>query len=152
MTPAPAPALDTAFALVDALPLVGWAALLLAPLRRAPLIAVARACAVAVAVGYVLMIAATLGRPGPPVDLSSLAGLAHAFSDPRVMLVGWAHYLALDLWTGAWEAEEAHRAGTPHWALVPALVLTFLAGPAGLLLFLGLRAGFGRRRRSLSAA
>ena len=55
------------------------------------------------------------------------------------MLVGWVHYLAFDLWVGAWETEEAERRGMPHAALVPCLALTFLAGPVGLLLFLVLR-------------
>jgi hypothetical protein len=72
-------------------------------------------------------------------DLSTLPGLARAFSDPHVMLVGWVHYLALDLWTGAWEVEEAGRRGMPHGAVLPCLLLTFLAGPIGLVLFLGLR-------------
>ena len=60
------------------------------------------------------------------------------------MLVGWVHYLALDLWTGAWEAEEAGRRGMPHGAVLPCLLLTFLAGPAGLLLFLALEARWRR--------
>ena len=72
-------------------------------------------------------------------DLTTLSGLAHAFSTPRVMLVGWVHYLAFDLWVGAWETEEAGRRGMPHAALMPCLVLTFLTGPVGLLLFLVLR-------------
>lgn len=134
-----------AFSLINAIPLVGWLALAFAPLRRELLVAVARAAAVAVAVAYLLMIAAALARPGPPVDMTSLAGLARAFSDPRVMLVGWAHYLALDLWTGAWEAEDAGRLGTPHWAVLPCLALTFLAGPVGLLLYLLARAALRRR-------
>ena len=134
-----------AFSLINAIPLAGWLALAFAPLRRELLVAVARVAAVAVATAYLLMIAVALARPGPPVDLTSLAGLAHAFSDPRVMLVGWAHYLALDLWTGAWEAEDAGRLGTPHWAVLPCLALTFLAGPAGLLLYLAARAALRRR-------
>lgn len=128
-----------AFSLINLIPLVGWLALLFAPLRRGTLVAVARAAAAAVAVAYVVMIAAALSRPGPPVDMMTLGGLAHAFSDPRVMLVGWAHFLALDLWTGAWEAQDAAEAGVPHWALIPCLVLTFLAGPAGLVLYLAVR-------------
>ena len=135
-----------AFSLVNAIPLVGWLALAFAPLRRELLVAVARVAAVAVAVAYLLMIVAALMRPGPPVDMTNLAGLARAFSDPRVMLVGWAHYLALDLWTGAWEAEDAGRLGTPHWAVLPCLALTFLAGPVGLLLYLGARSALGGRR------
>lgn len=133
-----------AFSLINTLPLVGWLALAFAPLRRELLIAVARIAAVAVAVAYLSMIVAALMRPGPPVDMLSLPGLAHAFSDPRVMLVGWAHYLTLDLWTGAWEAEDAARVGAPHWALLPCLVLTFLAGPVGLLAYLAARSAFRR--------
>ena len=141
-----------AFSLLNVVPLVGWIALALAPLRRPLLVAVARVAAVAVAVGYLLMVAASLARGGPLPDLSTLPGLAHAFSDPHVMLVGWAHYLALDLWTGAWEAEDAERSGAPHWAVLPCLVLTFLAGPIGLLAYLGVRAATRGRRRVSSSA
>ena len=55
-----------AFSLINTIPLVGWLALAFAPLRRPLLIAVARVAAVAVAVAYLLMIAAALARPGPP--------------------------------------------------------------------------------------
>ena len=55
------------------------------------------------------------------------------------MLIGWVHYLAFDLWIGSWEAEEAHRVGMSHLMLLPCLAFTFLAGPFGLLMFLGLR-------------
>ena len=131
---------DQLFGFANALPLVGWFALLLAPLARITLVAAARVVAVVLAVSYVTGIAAALVAGGGPIpDVMTLSGLAHAFSTPRVMLVGWVHYLAFDLWVGAWEAEEAGRRGMPHAALVPCLVLTFLAGPVGLLLFLVLR-------------
>ncbi len=141
-----------AFSLLNAIPLVGWIALAFAPLRRPLLVATARVAAVAVAVGYLLMVVASLSRGGPMPDLLTLPGLARAFSDPHVMLVGWAHYLALDLWTGAWEAEDAERAGAPHWAVLPCFVLTFLAGPIGLLAYLSVRAATRGRRRISSAA
>lgn len=132
---------EQVFALASSVPLLGWAALAFAPRRqRGRAVAFARVLAVALAVGYVLLIAAALvGPPGPPVDLTTLSGLAAAFSIPRVMLIGWFHYLALDLWTGTWEVEEAGRLGMPGWVLAPCLLLTLLAGPAGLLLFLALR-------------
>ena len=138
------------FGIANAVPLLGWLALLLAPLRREALVAVARVVAVALAVGYVVLIGwrvATAPASFDPASFSTLDGLARAFSNPGVMLVGWVHYLAFDLWVGSWEAEEAHRRGVPHWALVPCLALTFLAGPAGLLLFLLVRALFRRRVR-----
>ncbi len=133
------------FTLANGLPLVGWVALCLAPLRRAPLVALARIVAAVLAVGYAVLVGAALTKGGGGLpDLTTLPGLARAFSDPHVMLIGWVHYLAFDLWTGAWEVEEAGRRGMSHWAVLPALLLTFLAGPIGLVLFLLLRSGWRR--------
>ncbi len=132
---------EALFGLANTVPLLGWLALCLAPLARGRLVAGARVVAVVLAVGYAVLVVDALARAGGALpDLSTLGGLAHAFSDPHVMLVGWVHYLAFDLWTGAWEAEEAGRRGMPHWAVLPCLALTFLAGPIGLVLFLAVRA------------
>lgn len=130
---------ETVFAVASSAPLLGWLALAFAPLRRDALVAVARFWAIALAVGYVTLIAVTLATAppgGPPPDFTTLSGLASLFSQPRATLIGWFHFLALDLWTGAWEAEDAGRRGTPHWRLLPCLFLTLMAGPAGLLLYL----------------
>ena len=133
---------EVLFGWANAVPLLGWLALACAPLARRPLVAAARVVAVVLAVGYAVMVAAALVRGGGGLpDLTTLPGLARAFSDPHVMLIGWVHYLAFDLWTGAWEAEEAGTRGLPHWAVLPCLALTFLAGPIGLVAFLALRAG-----------
>ncbi len=140
---------DALFRIANTLPLLGWVALLLAPLKREALIAAARVVAAVLAVGYLVLLSWRLASaPGgfDAASFSTLGGLARAFSNPGVMLVGWVHYLAFDLWTGAWEAEEAHRRGVPHWALIPCLALTFLVGPVGLVAFLLMRAGFRRRR------
>ena len=136
------------FQVANTVPLVGWAALALAPLRRSALIAAARVVAVVLAVGYLVMLGVRVATsPGgfDPASFATLDGLARAFSNPGVMLVGWVHYLAFDLWTGAWEAEAAHRRGVPHWALLPCLFLTFMVGPVGLVAFLLARAAFRRR-------
>jgi len=50
------------------------------------------------------------------------------------------HYLAFDLLLGAWQLHTARREGIPHLHLLPCLLATFLFGPAGYLLFQGLRA------------
>ena len=61
------------------------------------------------------------------------------FDNPWALLAGWTHYLAFDLFIGGWEVRDAQRRGIPHLLIVPALVLTFLLGPAGLLLYLAIR-------------
>ena len=52
---------------------------------------------------------------------------------------GMVHYLAFDFFVGSWEARDALAHQIPHLAVVPCLLLTFLFGPAGLLLYLLLR-------------
>ena len=84
------------------------------------------------AVVYVVLVATTL--PGSGGGFSSLAGVRVLFENPWALLAGWTHYLAFDLFIGGWEVRDAQRRGVPHLLIVPALVLTFLFGPAGLLL------------------
>lgn len=71
--------------------------------------------------------------------MGSLAGIYAAFGNPRTLLVAWVHYLVFDLFVGAWQARDAQRTGVPHWALVPCLFLTLMAGPMGLLAYLAIR-------------
>lgn len=66
----------------------------------------------------------------------SLAGVMLLFSDPWLVLAGWVHYLAFDLFVGSWEVRDARRNQIPFWAVIPCLVLTFLFGPIGWLLYL----------------
>ena len=61
------------------------------------------------------------------------------FANPWLLLAGWVHYLAFDLFIGAWQVRDAKRTGLSHLLVVPCLVLTFLFGPIGLLLYLALR-------------
>lgn len=136
--------LDTMFMFANAIGLVGWLALLFAPLSRATLVAVARIAGAALCIFYVVTFVKT-GSPQMPIDYS-LSGIAAFFGVPGYLLAGWIHYLAFDLWIGSWEVEEAGRATLPHWAVIPCLFLTYLLGPVGLLLFLIVRA-MGRRQR-----
>lgn len=61
------------------------------------------------------------------------------FTNRWVALAGWVHYLAFDLFVGAWIVGEGQREGLAWWQVCPALPLTFLFGPAGLVLFTVLR-------------
>ena len=74
----------------------------------------------------------------------SLAQVRALFSVDQALLAGWVHYLAFDLFTGAWEARDAARLGISPWLLAPCLLLTFLFGPVGLALYLLLRLGMRR--------
>jgi hypothetical protein len=77
-------------------------------------------------------------------NFSSLAGVMAFFTSPVAATAGWIHYLVFDLFVGAWQVRDAPRRGITHLAVIPCLVLTLLAGPVGLLLYLALRTGMRR--------
>ncbi|MDP3854305.1 ABA4-like family protein [Phenylobacterium sp.] len=128
--------------------LAPWLLLAFAPVRRQPIILAARASAAILAALYTALMVTRWINGGEGADFTSLTGLSAAFAQPEIMLVGWVHYLAFDLWVGAWEADVAPKWGVPHWALLPCLALTFLFGPIGLLLFLGVGLAFRQGRRT----
>ncbi|MGH0030671.1 MAG: ABA4-like family protein [Myxococcota bacterium] len=72
-------------------------------------------------------------------DFFTLAGVMALFTSPHAMLAGWVHYLAFDLFVGAWEVRDARRHGIHHAFVVPCLFFTLMLGPVGLLLYLGVR-------------
>ena len=96
------------------------------------------------AVGY-LTLFATNSSPSDFSKFSSLAGVKSLFQIDELLLAGWIHYLAFDLFVGSWEVRDAQRVGVPHLAVVPCLVFTFMLGPVGLLGYLVLR-GLLRRK------
>jgi hypothetical protein len=87
-----------------------------------------------------------MNRPPDGAGFGSLAQVERLFSNPWLLLAGWVHYLAFDLFIGAWELQDAQRLGIRHWYLVPCLLLTFLVGPVGLLLYLAIRGVVARKK------
>jgi hypothetical protein len=81
-----------------------------------------------------------------PGGFGSLSAVAMLFSNHWLLLAGWVHYLAFDLFVGSWEVRDSQRLGISHWLVIPCLILTFLFGPVGLLVYFVLRLAM---RRSL---
>jgi Domain of unknown function (DUF4281) len=76
------------------------------------------------------------------VDLKSfgsLDGVMNLFQNPKLVLAGWIHYLAFDLLAGLFIKKNSLKHGINHWIVVPCLLLTFMLGPAGLLLYFLIR-------------
>jgi hypothetical protein len=125
------------FPVLNLMALAAWLPLVLLPRVRWTATLVPVLMPSLLAIVYVVLLAATLGRSEG--GFSSLAGVSALFDNSWVLLAGWTHYLAFDLFIGGWEVRDAQRRGVPHLLVVPALLLTFLFGPAGLLLYLALR-------------
>ncbi len=129
---------DQLFQLANPLALLGWLALLAAPL--APKVAqaiAATAIPLLLSLAYSGLVLAFWWRA--PGGFSSLREVQALFTSPEIALAGWLHYLAFDLFLGAWQVRTARAEGIVHWLVIPCLILTFLFGPAGLLAFAMLR-------------
>jgi len=57
------------------------------------------------------------------------------FTNQWATLAGWIHYLAFDLFVGSWEVKDSQSRGISHWFVIPCVILTFLLGPIGFLLY-----------------
>ncbi|MGA8030108.1 MAG: ABA4-like family protein [Bryobacteraceae bacterium] len=62
---------------------------------------------------------------------ASVQDVQKLFGDPCLLVAGWIHYLAFDLFLGAWQVRDAQYSNVPHWWTIPCLILTFLFGPLG---------------------
>lgn len=132
------------FSLSSPLALLGWAALLAAPLApRAAQVVAGAAVPLLLSLAYAGLVLAFWSEA--PGGFGSLAEVQVLFTHPQIALAGWLHYLAFDLFVGAWEVRTARAEAIPHWAVIPCLALTFLFGPAGLLAFAILRFTLARK-------
>ncbi len=131
------PPAETLFALVNPIPLPAWLLLAVIPRWRYTLPLVRGLAIPLLAIAYLVLIATRFGASGG--DFNSLSGVQRLFADPYLLLAGWIHYLAFDLFVGAWIVEDALERRVPALARIIPLPLTLMFGPAGLLLYLLLR-------------
>jgi hypothetical protein len=125
------------FSILNLITMAAWVALVFLPRVRWSATVVPVVVPIGLAVVYTVLVAAAL--PRSEGGFSSLAGVSALFDDSWALLAGWTHYLAFDLFIGGWEVRDAQERGIRHLLIVPALVLTFLPGPAGLLLYMTIR-------------
>jgi hypothetical protein len=114
---------------------VGWLLLIVGVLRRRRLSHAARWAGLGLAIGYCVLFVANAGEASFLIRDYSVSGVQRFFANPDLALVGWIHYLAFDLWIGAWEVDEAPET-MPRPLLVATLLLTCAVGPIGLCAFL----------------
>ena len=135
---------DQLFSAANMLAVLGWLVLAVG-WRWKPASTVVAPVIVAGLLGllYLFLIVAHFGDAEGGFD--SLANVAKLFENRWALLAGWVHYLAFDLFIGAWEVRDAQRRGIHFLAVLPCLFLTFMFGPIGLLLYLAIRAAWKRR-------
>jgi hypothetical protein len=136
---------EQVFSLVNMTAMAGWILLILAPPRHwASAIVAGRAIPLLLSGVYMLLIAAHWGESSG--GFGSLTGVASLFASRWLLLSGWIHYLAFDLFTGSWEVRDAESRAISRRLVMPCLGLTFLVGPVGLLSYYALRSAVLRFR------
>lgn len=126
------------FTIANAIAALGWLMLAILPRQRWVTESVTgKAVPALFALLYILIVLTMFGSAEG--SFATLDGVASLFTNRWLLLAGWVHYLAFDLLIGTWEARDARDRGLPHLLLIPCLFLTFMFGPAGWLLYMGLR-------------
>jgi len=129
------------FKIANLCAMLSWIALAVQPRRVAPVLRFAVPSVFAML--YIWLISTSL--PSAEGGFDSLEHVKLLFTNDRAVLAGWVHYLAFDLFIGCWEVLDAQERGIRHVFVIPCLFLTFMFGPAGLLLYLALRTQQTRR-------
>lgn len=145
------------FGFTNLVAVVAWTALLLLPRRPLTHSVILYAGVGLLCLTYAVLLVSLMGRlvdpgavagaaPFVPSDYS-IEGLRKLFMTDGGLVTGWTHYLAFDLFVGLWIARDADAKSFSRLVQAPILLLIFLAGPIGLVLWLVIRERRARRRQ-----
>ena len=134
----------TIFSLGNLIALTGWAALLAAlfvdRLHDRALAWAGWLLPLLRGLAYAALIAAGREEFAQGGGFGSITEVRALFADDWALTAGWFHYLAFDLFVGSAVVREGRERGVSPWLILPALPLTFLLGPVGLLVWAAIRA------------
>ncbi len=140
---------DKIFSMANLVAMLSWIILLAAPrfvvTRK---IVLSGAVPLLLSVAYLVLIVMFFGKADG--GFGSLPDVMKLFTNEWAVLAGWIHYLAFDLLVGIWEVKDSQNRGISHWFVIPCLVLTFLFGPAGFLLYSILRVFLSKEVKDVS--
>lgn len=131
------PPLETVFSFATFIAMFGWILLVVVPADpRAKLLTgvIIPLTLSAIYLAYIFMFFADA-----PGGFGSLADVRTLFGKDELLLAGWVHYLAFDLFIGAWESRDSQQLGIPRLVMLPCYVMTFMLGPVGLLFYFAIR-------------
>ena len=75
----------------------------------------------------------------------SLDNLYTVFATESFLLVFWLHFVALSLFLGSWVSRDAIRYNMPRRLVFVPLVLIYLTGPVGLVLYWMIRIFYSKK-------
>lgn len=129
------------FKIANLMALTSWVVLIFLP-RRWELIQIVPRYVVPLllSVAYAALVLVYFAQADGGFD--SLENVKKLFGSDAMVLAGWLHYLAFDLFVGCWIAREADGLGLHRVLQAPVLFLTFMFGPVGYLVFMAVKLFF----------
>lgn len=114
--------------------ILGWILLLAAPNWKLTQPIILKGVIVIYAIVYSYLILKDIG------DLKSdsfgtLTSVKALFQNDNAVVAGWFHYLAFDLFVGAYIVREGIKTGMSRWLYSICLPFTLMFGPMGYLIF-----------------
>ena len=131
------PPLETVFSFSSFIAMFGWILLVVVPNDPRARLLTGIIIPLTLSIIYLVFIFLHFGNA--PGGFGSLADVKTLFGKDELLLAGWVHYLAFDLFIGAWQSRDSHRLGIPRLVMVPCYVMTFMLGPIGLLFYFAIR-------------
>jgi hypothetical protein len=114
--------------------LLGWILLVFLPDWKYTQALVLNGIVVFFALLYSYLIGKDIGSFDPN-SFSTLANVKALFQNDDAVVAGWLHYLAFDLFVGAYIVRESKKLGISRWMYTLILPFTFMFGPVGYFLF-----------------
>jgi hypothetical protein len=94
--------------------------------------------------GYILMV--WKGRSGFKLyglgTFFALPKIGYLYTNKSALNASWLHFLAFDLFAGAWMVRDGTAHDIPVWLIFLCLPFTLILGPVGLLFYIVLRFAF----------
>jgi Domain of unknown function (DUF4281) len=122
------------FSLGNSFILIGWILLIFLPNWKYTQVIILNGLIVLYSVVYTYLILKDIGDFRAD-SFSSLANVKALFQNDNAVAAGWFHYLAFDLFVGAYIVRKSISLGISRWLYTLALPFTFMFGPIGYLIF-----------------
>jgi hypothetical protein len=89
---------------------------------------------------YAILVLPSIATVLPALAQPTLASVTALLGTPEAAAIAWAHFLTFDLLAGRWAYLDTRTRNISAWLMAPVLLLIFLLGPLGFLLYLLVRA------------
>jgi hypothetical protein len=114
--------------------LIGWILLIFLPNWKYTQASILNGLIVLYSLVYSFLILKDIGDFNAD-SFSTLANVKALFQNDNAVAAGWFHYLAFDLFVGAYIVRNSVSLGLARWLYTLALPFTFMFGPLGYMIF-----------------